>query len=235
MFNTLDCGEDAFPYSWGWAVSLQFLFGGHFCTGTIVSPLHIITAAHCVTNIDFTELHDIAVLRLNESLDISSESLLARLCIPRIESVTIGWGRLKHGNEPIPDDLHLQQVTVKAISVHDERCTEFITNSNTQFCAGVDGGGKDTCQGDSGGPLMRYEPKQQRWILAGITSFGMGCADPRYSGVYTRVSAYRDWLRSIISDGFIEAVGVPENPIIIPNVATSLSSQKNSSSPLIQL
>jgi hypothetical protein len=53
---------------------------------------------------------------------------------------------------------------------------------------------------------MRYEPAQKRWLLAGVTSFGLGCGDARYSGVYTRASAYRDWLHSVISDGFIEAV-----------------------------
>ncbi|CAF4356403.1 unnamed protein product, partial [Adineta steineri] len=105
-----------------------------------------------------------------------------------------------------PFDQHLQQVTVASVSVDDPRCEEFISDTRFQFCAGVVGGGKDTCQGDSGGPLMRFEPTQKRWVLAGITSFGLGCADPRYSGVYTRVSAYRDWLRSVVSDGFIESL-----------------------------
>ncbi|CAF1083475.1 unnamed protein product [Rotaria sordida] len=120
----------------------------------------------------------------------------ARLCLPRIESpgnetgypadstslVAIGWGHLRYGALSIPDNLHLQQVTLKVVPVHDERCAEFITNSSTQFCAGVDGGGKDTCQGDSGGPLMRFESVQKQWLLAGVTSFGIGCGDPRYSG-----------------------------------------------------
>jgi secreted trypsin-like serine protease len=53
---------------------------------------------------------------------------------------------------------------------------------------------------------MRFESAQKRWLLAGVTSFGLGCADPRYAGVYTRASAYRDWLHSIITDGFIESV-----------------------------
>ena len=53
-------------------------------------------------------------------------------------------------------------------------------------CAGD--GVHDTCQGDSGGPLMVRDPSGN-WALAGITSWGEGCANPSYPGVYTRVGA----------------------------------------------
>ena len=33
-------------------------------------------------------------------------------------------------------------MTLKAVPVHDETCTMFITNSTFQFCAGVEAGGK---------------------------------------------------------------------------------------------
>ncbi|KAI9559289.1 hypothetical protein GHT06_016078 [Daphnia sinensis] len=48
--------------------------------------------------------------------------------------------------------------------------------------------GKDTCQGDSGGPLLHAG------FQVGITSFGRGCADPNYAGVYTRVTNYLGWI-----------------------------------------
>ena len=53
---------------------------------------------------------------------------------------------------------------------------------------------------------MRFEPAQKRWVLAGVTSFGLGCGDPRYSGVYTRVSAYRGWLQEVTSGESREAL-----------------------------
>jgi secreted trypsin-like serine protease len=62
------------------------------------------------------------------------------------------------------------------------------------ICAGFDFGGKDTCQGDSGGPLTRKNSEGKYTVLTGITSFGIGCADPFFFGVYTRVSKFRGWV-----------------------------------------
>jgi hypothetical protein len=54
-----------------------------------------------------------------------------------------------------------------------------------------------TPPGDSGGPLV-YDFGTD--VQLGITSFGAGCADPNYSGVYTRVSTYHDWIQQWICD-----------------------------------
>ncbi len=64
----------------------------------------------------------------------------------------------------------------------------------------------DTCQGDSGGPLMYYSYDYNQWMIAGITSYGRGCGLSNYAGVYTRVSMYIDWIKSVVGkDGVVTA------------------------------
>jgi len=75
----------------------------------------------------------------------------------------------------------------------------------------------DTCQGDSGGPIMYYSENEQVWMLAGITSYGYGCALPNYPGVYTRVSTYIDWIQSIVGDDGM--ITIPQSKANIESIS----------------
>ncbi|XP_054418110.1 neurotrypsin [Pteronotus mesoamericanus] len=54
----------------------------------------------------------------------------------------------------------------------------------------------DSCQGDSGGPLMCERPGAS-WAVYGVTSWGHGCRVKDSPGVYTKVSAFVPWIKSV--------------------------------------
>jgi hypothetical protein len=60
-------------------------------------------------------------------------------------------------------------------------------------CAGLREGGKDSCSGDSGGPLVVRNP-DGGFLQVGIVSWGRRCGMANFFGVYTRVSAFNDWM-----------------------------------------
>jgi hypothetical protein len=48
---------------------------------------------------------------------------------------------------------------------------------------------------------MMFTPSKQ-WVLVGLTSYGEGCARPTSAGVYTRVAAYENWIRSTTNGAY---------------------------------
>uniref|UniRef100_A0ACB8EV49 Uncharacterized protein n=1 Tax=Sphaerodactylus townsendi TaxID=933632 RepID=A0ACB8EV49_9SAUR len=103
--------------------------------------------------------------------------------------------------EPLDSPQTLQEVEVPIVD--RDTCNQLF-NTHAQnigvtspvkedmICAGYKEGGKDSCQGDSGGPLVCQ--CDEAWVLAGVVSWGYGCALPNFLGVYASVPYYADWI-----------------------------------------
>uniref|UniRef100_A0A8C5GHE1 trypsin n=1 Tax=Gouania willdenowi TaxID=441366 RepID=A0A8C5GHE1_GOUWI len=93
-------------------------------------------------------------------------------------------------------NLDLFEVTVDIIDSRECNSPKSYRGQVTKnmLCAGKMEGGKDSCQGDSGGPLVCEG--ENRWFLAGITSWGSGCGLKNKPGVYTKVSSVLPWISS---------------------------------------
>ncbi|XP_024118637.1 trypsin-like [Oryzias melastigma] len=113
-----------------------------------------------------------------------------------------GFGTLSSGGS---SPSTLQEVSVPIVN-NTECNASYGTITSNMICAGLTAGGKDSCQGDSGGPLVS---KKDRWVQAGVVSFGEGCAQANFPGVYARVSQYQSWISSQVDGtqpGFITFV-----------------------------
>ncbi|XP_042828123.1 serine protease 41 isoform X8 [Panthera tigris] len=139
-----------------------------------------------------------------------------------------GWGHIEEG-QVLPPPYCLQEAQVSIIN--NSRCDFLFRrpgvlsyDPDDMICAGSENGQRDACklslplrqpltcplprqawltraapQGDSGGPLACE--KRGVWIQVGIVSWGSGCGRPNWPGVYTNVSAYFDWIQTLMARG----------------------------------
>ncbi|CAM2111572.1 unnamed protein product [Caretta caretta] len=154
---------------------------------------------------------DIALLKMRSPAVISNEVIPA--CLPsenvmlgnRAECYVTGWGE----TEGTGGEGKLKETGFPVIENKVCNRPEFLNGrvKNTELCAGNIDGGTDSCQqeedrapppqGDSGGPLICIE--QEKFFVHGVTSWGLGCAEPMKPGVYARVSRFVNWIERVMS------------------------------------
>lgn len=195
------------------------------CTGTIVAPNVVVTAAHCargdcaarifigtdvkklskgrVVRVAHSYVHpkyrgpdtpyDLSVLVLEEKVSVAPRRIASRAAVARAESVrVVGFGTTdtqgRHG-------YGLRRVVDVPMATAKKA---YGALPSVEFVAAAPFNDNDTCKGDSGGPA--YVADTGGWSVGGATSRGTRggpnsrtCGD---GGIYTRLYAFRDWIKS---------------------------------------
>eukprot|EP00066_Takifugu_rubripes_P007518 XP_003973140.1 PREDICTED: chymotrypsin-like elastase family member 1 [Takifugu rubripes] len=145
--------------------------------------------------------YDIALLRLSTEATLNSYVQLGSLppsgqLLPHNNLCYItGWGLTSTGGSL---SAQLKQAYLPLVDHNNCSRSDWwgSTVKNTMVCGG--GGADSGCNGDSGGPLNCLV--NGKYYVHGIASFvsGWGCNYPKKPTVFTRVSAYIEWMDSIM-------------------------------------
>jgi len=148
-----------------------------------------------------TFVNDIALLELTEPVRLTD--CVGTVCLPeKSEAVEpgatcwiTGWGTLVEGGSQ-PNTLQEGQVIVQNLQTCNSSYDGQVTTDMVCAQGSRDGEIVDACQGDSGGPMV-CDAGNGRYVLQGATSWGAGCANQKFPGLWAGIAHQRDWIRSI--------------------------------------
>ncbi|XP_068601364.1 suppressor of tumorigenicity 14 protein homolog [Brachionichthys hirsutus] len=199
LVTAAHCVQDNGPNKYSQADQWEALLGLHAQTQTnewtVKRKVRRIIAHRDYDRATFN--NDIALMELEANVTLNQN--IWPICLPSPthdfpagqEAWITGWGATKEGGW---NAVILQKAEVRIInstvckSLMDDEVTDLM------LCAGVLRGGVDACQGDSGGPLS-VTSSGGRVFLAGVVSWGDGCARRNKPGIYTRATEYRKWIK----------------------------------------
>ncbi|XP_061841495.2 suppressor of tumorigenicity 14 protein-like [Nerophis lumbriciformis] len=141
--------------------------------------------------------NDVALMELDSDVPLNQH--IWPICLPSPthrfpagrQAWITGWGATREGG--LAANILLK---AEVRIINSSVCNSLMKNQvmDGMLCAGVLKGGVDACQGDSGGPLSVVS-QSGRVFLAGVVSWGDGCARRNKPGVYTRITKYRGWIK----------------------------------------
>ncbi|MFK7889951.1 MAG: trypsin-like serine protease [Granulosicoccus sp.] len=160
--------------------------------------------------VDLVDGQDIALLELESQASVPAIALDGEPLVADDPAFIAGWGATTTGaSQRFPsvirgaivdmqpgDECELQYSLYEGLTDETNICAERV--------------GVDACQGDSGGPMYRFtEVPFAAYSVAGITSWGIGCANPDAPGVYTNVSSYIEWIRQNTQSSTVSVMTAP--------------------------
>ena len=141
--------------------------------------------------------NDIALIRLEDPINFNNNTQpVVLMCDQQVAlgvedpgqmSWITGWGN----TEGTTNSSQLQVVDVPITTQSNYGGNQIDAD---MIMAGYPDGGYDSCQGDSGGPMVVLAADGETFLQSGVVSWGYGCADAGYPGVYARVSYFIDWI-----------------------------------------
>ncbi|KAJ3664541.1 hypothetical protein Zmor_000099 [Zophobas morio] len=120
----------------------------------------------------------IALPEFNEPIDVSTPATVT------------GWGTTTQESSVFSPRLQKISLVVHDQNTCRKKYKGLAEITPRMFCAGCQKAVCDSCYGDSGGALFA-KGKQ-----VGIVSWGYGCAEKNYPGVYSRVAKFRKWVKN---------------------------------------
>uniref|UniRef100_A0A182PPS0 Peptidase S1 domain-containing protein n=1 Tax=Anopheles epiroticus TaxID=199890 RepID=A0A182PPS0_9DIPT len=246
IFGGTDALEGELPYQ----VSIQRAFltsRSHICGGTILNPLHVLTAASCfwsdstsrfevvagnlridrvadtqqVLGVFWIRMHpgftggtssfDVAVVRTSSAFFFTD--LIRPVALPPFGEIPTGlvrvggWGSTNNSILPGNNFSNVLQ-KINVLIVPWNECLSVLGGPGGPFderniCTGPLSGGISTCTGDAGGGAVQHLANGEFLQVGIITWNVLPCGGINTPSIYTRVSAFVDWIEanSAVNDG----------------------------------
>ncbi|XP_024081398.1 uncharacterized protein LOC112126119 isoform X2 [Cimex lectularius] len=224
LLTAAHCYEDGKKKRHNWMSQLSAVFQmTERCTRDFKSssPIIHVQVHPQYNNVTFN--NDIAVATLQDHV------IFKPICLalpndngPSQLALILGFGKTEEkGQNSSPCKLNVAAIKIysrkECMKTNIARSVERVSRV---LCGGVESGAQDGCHGDSGGPLIRM--LNNRYVLQGISSTGIGCGLENTPGVYTDVSAHRKWI-----DQNLQRVIRPPRPAKSPKTSTSRQPHSN--------
>nr|XP_034832462.1 trypsin alpha-3-like isoform X2 [Maniola hyperantus] len=145
----------------------------------------------------FTRAHDVAVLRLHLTDDITwlNDTVLPTSSFGISgDCIIYGYGYKDLNTKELSQTLLAANVKIISLDQCTESLGQYVAPKYDSGMICALGDGVDACEGDSGGPLICAGK------VEGIASYGVSCGVPGLPGVYTGIGANLQWIRGLLEE-----------------------------------